>query len=110
MGNGLLPGNKLAVIPMEQSCGQAVGNRTLPYPVARAPTQHILVVSALFLPWQPGVMFQMGLAMNPTSEIPSSCTQRAQGLCCRSSLVVPWFHARPSFTQKTFNFGPPSVA
>ncbi|CAE7025598.1 SOQ1 [Symbiodinium sp. KB8] len=56
MGNGLLPGNKLAVIPMEQSCGQ------------------------------PGVMFQMGLAMNPTSEIPS-----------------------PSFTQKTFNFGPPSV-
>ena len=23
MGNGLLPGNKLAVVPMEQSCGQA---------------------------------------------------------------------------------------
>ncbi|CAE7199415.1 Nhlrc2 [Symbiodinium natans] len=57
MGNGLLPGNKLAVIPMEQSCGQA------------------------------GVMFQLGLATNPTVEIPS-----------------------PSFTRKTYDFGPPSVS
>ena len=39
MGNGLLPGNKLAVIPMEQSCGQADWNRTLPHSVTGAPTQ-----------------------------------------------------------------------